>query len=271
MGYRVSLDFKGNNLICCHRHLMTGPLSQFSTLTMTLVLVLGPLYGFYWLSWNLWLLQSGNAVAFALILVVSVPLTVSSVYFLFKTNFTDPGIIPRASKEAPMFGPLNEYDRFCSTCYVVRSSNAKHCSICNNCVNGFDHHCPWVGTCVASRNLRYFVGFVGCTGLQAMEVGIVCLVNLFAHKLKMDDTVGLIDVVLLIYTAIISCMLLGMAGDYFVMIGNGLTLNEKIKYGQALVTAAEQKNQRNRSRRSKFWSNICMAFCHSLPPSEVFE
>ena len=87
----------------------------------------------------------------------------------------------------------------------------------------------------------------------------------------MGDTAGLIDVILLIYTAIISCMLLGMSGDYFVMIGNGLTLNEKIKYGHRLVTSAEQQKEQRVSRRSKFMSNICTAFCYPLPPSEVFE
>lgn len=139
--HRVMLEYEGSNLICCGRHLLTGPLSQFSTLTMTLVLVLGPLYGFYWLSWKLWYYQMDDALAFTLIMLASIPLTFMSIYFLFKTNFTDPGIIPRASRESPMNGPLNEYDRFCNTCYVIRPAKAKHCSICGNCVLGFDHHC----------------------------------------------------------------------------------------------------------------------------------
>ena len=134
---------------------------------------------------------------------------------------------------------------------------------------------PWVGTCVAARNLRYFVGFVGCTGLQAMFVGIMCLINLFVSKLKMATTIGLIDIILLIYCAIISCMLLGMSGDYFVMIGNGLTLNEKIKYGHRVITSAEQEREqreaRQQSQRSRFTANICRAFCYPLTPSQVFE
>lgn len=126
-----------------------------------------------------------------------------------------------------------------------------------------------MGTCVAQRNLRYFIGFVGFTGLHAMEVGIVCLINLFVSKLKLATTTGLVDVVLLIYTAIIACMLLGMGGDYFVMIGNGMTLNEKLKYGHRMITNAEKEKEERRGR-NKFTTNLCQAFCYPLPPSQIF-
>ena len=42
-----------------------------------------------------------------------------------------------------------------NVCHLLyRSKNAKHCRICDKCVNGFDHHCKWLNTCVGDRNYK---------------------------------------------------------------------------------------------------------------------
>ncbi len=55
-------------------------------------------------------------------------------------------------------GLLIKY-KFCSTCFVIKPISSHHCFDCNNCVEKFDHHCPWLGTCVGRRNYKYFFWF----------------------------------------------------------------------------------------------------------------
>ncbi|GIL80850.1 hypothetical protein Vretimale_9437 [Volvox reticuliferus] len=48
----------------------------------------------------------------------------------------------------------------CPQCGCLRRlPTTTHCRYCNRCVEGFDHHCMWLGVCVGARNHHLFARY----------------------------------------------------------------------------------------------------------------
>ena len=126
---------------------------------------------------------------------------------LFLTNisiglctFSDPGTIPsRQFRQRIGESKLDEIKEFVSTqsswiiihngrlqklkacfeCQFYRPFRAVHCDICGTCSLKLDHHCPWVGNCIAKRNYKYFLLFVNSICLLILSTVFGGLANLF--------------------------------------------------------------------------------------------
>ena len=73
----------------------------------------------------------------------------------------DPGYLKRP-KGVLFMDMMKIFDPvlLCADCEVIRTDRSRHCSICNKCVERFDHHCPWINNCVGVNNHGVFMGFL---------------------------------------------------------------------------------------------------------------
>lgn len=115
------------------------------------------------------------------------------------TNMTDPGFIKKPTPSLNPTGKVQPGDfmalleifdpvSLCQFCEVIRTPRSRHCYLCNRCIERFDHHCPWVNTCIGSNNYRVFYFhvlfsflFVLAQFLRSIYCKIIVLIKLICR------------------------------------------------------------------------------------------
>ncbi|KAJ6996742.1 hypothetical protein NC653_013364 [Populus alba x Populus x berolinensis] len=166
MASRVYQVWEGRNIFFIKGRLMFGPDTR--SLVITLLLIVVPIVIFCTTVARNLLHEFPTYNAGYAILVVTIMFTIYVLVLLFLTSACDPGIVPRNSHppdEEIFYGSPGPVDasglrkevlvngflvkmRYCDTCKIYRPPRCSHCSECDNCVERFDHHCPWVGQCI---------------------------------------------------------------------------------------------------------------------------
>lgn len=214
---------------------------------------------------------------------------------LLQTSFTDPGILPRATPdeaadiEKQIDNPGNSSYRppprtkevlinqqvvklkYCFTCKMFRPPRTSHCSLCDNCVERFDHHCPWVGNCVGKRNYRFFYTFiVSLSFLTAFIFG--CVTTHLALRAQggkglvfaLQESPGSAVELVICFFSVWS--ILGLSGFHTYLVASNLTTNEDIKGSWSGKGGEDVTNPY--SHRNIF-INCCTVLCGPMPPSLI--
>ncbi|CAO1615560.1 unnamed protein product [Sympodiomycopsis kandeliae] len=87
----------------------------------------------------------------------------------------------------PLYSPLpriirvrNGQDltlKWCETCRVYRPPRSSHCRVCDVCIDGIDHHCTFLNTCIGRRNYTSFFAFL----IFSLITCILCMIFSALH------------------------------------------------------------------------------------------
>ena len=173
---------------------------------------------------------------------------------------SDPGILLRGhpndikntnnsfkskSTRIRQLGYVREY-KICDTCYLIRPLRSTHCGVCDNCVVKFDHHCPWIGTCVGFSNYPYFFIYLCLLNILQIFTAISCIVVIILKlidNIKNDEDSSLSNsqrtreafckIIMSLYIFIYICITMifttGLLIFHFRMVLNNRTTKEELK------------------------------------------
>ena len=96
-------------------------------------------------------------------------------YFLsFSLN---PGVVIRNSQDLVNKTLIDV--KICAICRIFQDPNLKisHCKECDICIEGHDHHCPWISKCVGKGNKVFFLLFILTTLFLFIYMVIVTIIS----------------------------------------------------------------------------------------------
>ncbi|KAK1433956.1 hypothetical protein QVD17_10874 [Tagetes erecta] len=277
---RTYQTWKGSNVFFLGGRFIFGP--DIQSIFLSIFLIVAPVVVFCVFVGRK-LLDKFNHHLGILVMVIAIVLTIYVIIVLLVTSGRDPRIVPRNKRppeleivdqspqlRLPRFkemtvNGLTVKVKYCDTCMLYRPPRCSHCSICDNCVDRFDHHCPWVGQCIGLRNYRFYFMFVSSATLLCIYIFAFCWV--YAIKIKNSEDTSIwgaliktpASIVLIIYTFICVWFVGGLTVFHLYLISTNQSTYENFRYRYDRT-----ENPYNRG----IIENFKEVFWRSIPPSK---
>ena len=192
------------------------------------------------------IIKAHSQISFLYQIIVSFFFYIISITSMILGCCTDPGILPRQGKDfyyatnRPLLRKvINGYKlilSYCYSCSMFRPPRTSHCSVCDNCVERFDHHCLWLGTCIGKRNYKYFFCLLislSVTGIFQIIFGIYYITKQ-SKKLKNKEKNSLIIVIgysfIVFYNVLFIVFFLGkLVSIHVYLVFKNITFYEYVK------------------------------------------
>ncbi|XP_007484867.1 palmitoyltransferase ZDHHC14 isoform X3 [Monodelphis domestica] len=286
--------FPGRNKFFCNGRIMMARQTGVFYLTLVLILVTSGLFFAF------------DCPYLAMKITPAIPVVGGILFFfvmgtLLRTSFSDPGVLPRATPDeaADLERQIGNSEdiangassggyrppprtreviingqtvklKYCFTCKIFRPPRASHCSLCDNCVERFDHHCPWVGNCVGKRNYRFFYMFILSLSFLTVFIFAFVITHVilrsqqtgFLNALK-DSPASVLEAVVCFFSV---WSIVGLSGFHTYLISSNQTTNEDIKGSWSNKRGKENYNPYS---YGNIITNCCAALCGPISPSLI--
>ena len=179
----------GNNKLWCKNKLISG--NKFYNIFISIFLISIP--SIIIISIQIKFYNKYSYKSLIPIIIISI-LYLISIFSSLRGGFTDPGILTRQNQDFYYNSNKNTIRyiingnilnlNYCYSCSLFRPPRTSHCSVCDNCVERFDHHCIWLGNCIGKRNYKFFYFLILSINLNAFFQICYCIFLICFHGEK---------------------------------------------------------------------------------------